>query len=639
MDGDWGRRRRVPIPARSALKPTFDFAIENDKPRLDSLVDAMADLIGRTLNLRLDLGLQSITFGAALTQEKNYFPTRSVLDHLDALEAHHEFVGQVEAMVHDIRRSCLHARQNTEDETVVLTPHVYREGWIEERIYKHIRGETPLPHAVGGVGELILGKVEDEVLEWLVLCDAALCAACGDFGDDANARAHRVTLDEGLEHLIFTTTIELSHRIVGSEPREPPLPPPEGLEESLALSVLRTFECLARCGVGAVDARGRRLLDVPQALHLLVVATSHPPSSMYMTGKNAQLMGMPRLAAALKPDLAPQVRVNLVRSWHAVHGVYAAVASKQGIVIAERPRRQANGETEFVDVLYINKTEELHEGAIRMPRFSWLGHQYAYYLRNTKDVGRERGYSWHERRAIRLASLVYQLFSVGELEHGVVGAHLIEELVFKHMNHARWMSKMLRTQVEFVGRGMKILSFVEHVLDVESSLGDSIKSLSCVLSRFSTSEIVSAFHYDSRLTPRTLPYLNFKTREMVDGLGGCVPPRYRSFVADVLPIIVQSVANHRESQGVTPVKPPNPLVELLRSCPRLRSWHPLQGTLWLELKDVQQGGAALEATLRSFATEKRLVALKRPTVGGKRAAKPMFVFDTPSLVKLLRQQP
>ena len=608
-----GGRKPFPRPALSALKPTFDFTIENDKPRLDALVDAMADLIGRTLNLRLDLGMASITFGAALTQERNYFPTRAVLDHLEALEEHHEFVGQVEAMLHDIRRSCLHARENTEDETVVLTPHAYRHGWIEERTFHHIRGETPLPHSVGAVGELIRGKVEDEVLQWLVLCDAALCAACGDFGDDATARPHRITLDEGMEELIFTTTIELSHRIVGSEPREPPLPPPEGLPESLALSVLRTFEALARCGVDAVDAHGRRLLDDQQALHLLVLVTTNPPSSLYMTGKNSQLMGMPRLAAALKPDLAPEVRFNLVRSWHAVHGVYAAVASKQGIVIAERPQRKANGETEFVEVLYIDKSEELHEGAIRMPRFSWLGVQFAYYLRDTRDVGREECRSWHERRAIRLASLVYQLFSVGELEHGVVGAHLIEECIAKNMNHARWMAKMLRTQVEFVGRGMKLLSFVEHVLDIESSLGDSIKSLSCVLSRFSTSELVTSFHLDSRLTLRTLPYLNFKTREM----GGCVPPRYRSFVADVLPIILQSVANHRESQGVSPVKPPNPLVELLKSCPRLRAWHPLQGALLLEVKDVKQGAAALEATLRSLATEKRLVALRRPVVGGR----------------------
>jgi len=110
-------------------------------------------------------------------------------------------------------------------------------------------------------------------------------------------------------------------------------------------------------------------------------------------------------------------------------------------------------------------------------------------------------------------------------------------------------------------------------------------------------------------------------------------------VADVLPIIVQSVANHRESQGVVPVRPPNPLVAMLQSCPKLRTWHPCQGTLWLELKDVQQGAEALEATLRSLATEKRLVTLKRPQVGGKRATKPVFVFDTPSLVKLLRQQP
>ena len=115
-----------------------------------------------------------------------------------------------------------------------------------------------------------------------------------------------------------------------------------------------------------------------------------------------------------------------------------------------------------------------------------------------------------------------------------------------------------------------------------------------------------------------------------------VSQRYFCVARDAVLIVLPILRARRAMFGNSATLVPNPVVEVLQTINKVREWTPLSGKLTLTREDLNGAARMAEDMFKELEIRKYLVQHKRVYIGGGlKSAKPVYVFDTPTLVELL----
>lgn len=608
-----------------------------DTDRLDAMVTSMSDCLAKVMHVKdPDLGASSPSLGRALYEERESFPTREQLDEVEIIYNAQRFVMQARRVAQTLRKDA-DARTN-----VLLTCFSGLESYCKSWKFERTRGESTSTLRVGGLRRALWRDVLDLVTRWLLKCDAAMMIA---FEDVTHQRADedrfmalvndyavwitsRLTLmpDEA-EQLLSTESLqcraakELAPGSVVAEESH--------RSDLVALSCLET---LAR--EGPRSERGKVILSTQ--LDILKYVLSKSPTELGLHGINAQHMNLALLRRACDPEVDVQVRADMVHQWQQLHGACTACAAAQAAQKLRLWVGKSSWTRPFMKVLY-TPDEEAPVGSVEMPRTPFV-HSARVWKFMPPVSTQCTVFDWCSRRCVRLTSLVLQLVGHGGLERGVVSSSVVSPIATQAVLEAAVVLELLDMKREAYAAGTKLLLMCSNVCDRQSRVASLVDQALLHLSRFSLMELTAVFSQQSPALRAVLAELTFRTRVSIGNYqtAPVVPHTYHAFAYDAIAILLPVIRSRREHAGLSPAQTINPLCELLRMVPRVRSWSPLQGSLKLELAEVDREPPLFKQVLQQLAARKLLVQYKRPYLGGKRhAARMAYVFDTPQLVAVL----
>ena len=611
-----------------------------DTDKLDAMVNGMADCMASVLSIKdPELGPCPPTFGRALYNEKETFPTQEQLNEVEHLYNAQQFVLRAHCVASTLRRDA-DARTN-----VLLTRFHNMAPFCKSWKFERARGDCISTLRVGGLRRALYRDVVDLVMRWLLKCDAAMMIAFEDVThertDDAKLMAlvrdyaawitDRLTLmpDEAEERLSTDSlqTRAAQELLLGSVHAE------ESHRSDLA--ALNCLEVLAR--EGSRTERGKAVLNTQ--LNLVKYVLSKPPAELGLQGINAQHMNLALLRRACDPELDVQVRADMVHQWQQWHGACAACAAAQATQKLTLWAGKSSWTRPFIKVLYTPE-ETAHAGAIDMPRTPFVHSAHTWKFAPSTSHGTV--FDWMQRRCVRLTSLVLQLVGHGGLERGVVASSVVSPIATQAVLEASVVLELLDMKREAYAAGTKLLLVMSNICDRGSRVASIVDQALLKLSQFSLMELTAVFSQQSPAMRAVLTEFTFRTRVSIGNYqtAPVVPHTYHAFAYDAIAILLPVIRARREQQGVSPVQTTNPLCDLLRMVPRVRTWSPLQGTLKMELEEVNKELPMLKHVLQDLASRGLLVQYKRPYIGGQRhAPRKAFVFDTVQLVAALSGYP
>ena len=626
-------------------------ALVQDTSRLDALVDSMAKLMAKVLHIRnFEIQSGKTPLGRALYEEKERFPTRQQLDALEEVQHATVFVRSAETLC-----NALNAEARA-DRNVVLGPYSNGQAFKSTWCFLRPRGRKKSKLRVGGVSGALYLDAKNEIFEWLLQCDRAMCIAYHDLPEKdeensnvptslwdlasnlADAAARRITYmpqpsdDEAMD----LSTQSLQSR-AGAEITRTALQAEEWQRTDLI--ALESFHSLAKCG--GKSTTGRHVLE--HKLSHLQYVLQKPPAELGLKGANASRMKLDLLAKACAPDVDIDVRCAIAEQWHAHHGACAATAARQAIqqinLWNSTPPRQA-----FIQVLQPPPVHNdmdvcasgLPQAGALMPKMPFVHVDHPWRFMPTTE--QRTGLDLVGRRIVRLTSMMLQLLGHGAIERGVLASQLVIPVVTQGIIEARYVMDLLRIKNEACAMGTSLLKFCEDVTNYESHLSDEVGDAMAHVSMFSTNELISIFHSQSPAIRLIMEEFTIRTRIALGNYqtAPVVPQKYAAFAYDAMAIVLPMIQRRRELMCVPVQRVSNPVACLLQRLPVVRGWHPLRGVLRLTNDDLKEGSAMLKLVLAELASRKVLVQYKRPYLGGqKHGSKMAYVFDTPQLVALL----
>jgi hypothetical protein len=622
----------------------------DDPAYLNALVDATARMLGDLLSIKNpEIENGRITLGQCLYSLKDNFPSRETLDLIEMLSWALEFCEDTYCL-------CAALDQLASDsDSVMVRPLVNHRPYYYIEHFHRTRGSRKSHMKVGGIGARLSTEAEKLAVQWLNDCDRAMCTAFNDFGTHANATAAaaaavangngngNVTQPEELVDLIQNLAISIadhatamdihmssSRRLCGRMLEARALDEFERTrkiaceDQHTDLIVLDTFLAVAKYGVQGEG--GRAVIE--RLMKNLRYIVKHPPIELHQPSINLEL-----LACAVGEDVDIDVRISTLNHWQRLHGASAAAAASEAIDLITR--WDHSRQKPFIGVL-CNKPgiDPPHYGATRMPRLGFLGTT-RHDVWHFKQCPRRRtGLDFVGRRIVRLTSLVWELIGHGEIRTGDLGSHVVPSVTTQAILETKVVAAMLTQKLESCSIGEVLRKFTEDVSDSSSHLSDQVGHAMCSLGKFSELSIASAFHHKSPILPLLQTELTDRARRE---LLFHMPAQYYGFAVDALAIALPILKTRRGSIGISPWRASGPLADLLRTVPRVREWNPLRGCLMLTNDDFHRASPLTQQTLRKMSDMGTpLVKWKRPYGGGGRSKTKMaFVFDTPSLLRLL----
>lgn len=624
---------------RHGMDPVWR-AIVNDPQKLDGIVNAMANCMGKVLSIKdPDVANGRLPLGKALYDEKEHFPTRSQLDEVENIQQAMGFVARAHLAAGQLRASA------TLGQNVLLTQfrdaETYCHSWLFTRPR---RGTGDSQLKVGGLRRALYRDVKTLVYRWLMDCDAAMMVAFRDV-DGVHNDHHQLTtlaheLSEGIACRLTLMPEEgseqLSTESLTSRATQEVAANAFRLEESnrTDLIALRALETLAREGPGSECGK----LIVQSKMHQIMYIVNKPPEELGLHGVNAQYMNLPLLARACDCGIDPQVVFNIVRQWHEWHGACTATAAAQAIQKLQLLASKSSWDRPFIKVL--QKPEERPAaGAMAMPRmpFAHSAHRWVFVAATPQRTP----FDWIQRRCVRLTSLVLQLLGHGALERGVVSASVVGPVATQAILEAQVVMEQLAVKLETYSLGTKLLRFCENVTDIESHLSRVMSDATLFVSHFSTLELLSIFSPQSPALRVIMGEFTRRTRiAMGNARTPIVPIKYVAFAYDAMAILLPVVRARRERLGIGVLQAVNPLRLLLYDVPIVRTWSPLHGSLHLDLETTRGVSPLLKPVLEDLARRQILVQYKRPYLGNqKKAPRKAFVFNSAQLLALLGGHP
>ena len=183
--------------------------------------------------------------------------------------------------------------------------------------------------------------------------------------------------------------------------------------------------------------------------------------------------------------------------------------------------------------------------------------------------------------------------------------------------------------------GVRVKAIEGSLRDLSSIASDDVRKAACHLSKFSLAQIMAGFESSSSLLPAIFRQLTERTR---DRLVLKPPSDYTEFAADGLTYALPLIELLRTQLWTQPSYKPNPLGDMLRTIPKVRSWHPQRdGVLRLAAKDLAKAVPAMPKILKDLSKKRQLVRYYRPMLpDGRQFSTNIYEFDTPALAQLYR---
>jgi hypothetical protein len=593
-------------------------SIVRDPERLDQLVDAMAHCLSSVLSLKDTIGGDVHVYGDLMYEGINRFPTRSHLDYLETLYSGYKFVANACECYDQLRIESL------SDPNVVLGQHALDPSYHNRLVCPRHRGECIVETVIGGIGYVLFAAVQESIASWLFKCDMLMCAV---FQDTTHGKAgSKSSYSPKIVALVEELSAQAASRIVLVDGAMP-----ESAEElrKKALSCAQPqagFYALSAISLYRTDAHG----DSLDALIRIMLVVIHMPDDWW-DGENAKRMNKTMLCAACHPGRSAPERIMRLEDWRLKHGVCAALAAEHCLNIVQEREKSIE-----VQIL-CNPFESPPPNARALPAIpSITCDQPPFFLAEEQTLNSAGAQlDWIERRSLRLTSLVQQLLLYGCFERGVVKSSFVTAPATRGMHESCRVCQQITEKRDLDAPSQRLLCFTEYVIDRQSHLADQVSSACAELGRFSTKEIFEVFQQTSPFLWDVVPHLREQTSSMLRSMGAPMNPRYVTYIADVLDVVLPIVRDRRAAVGIAPYKRPNAVAELLRTLPRVRQWNPSRGKLYLELSDLKAASPLLIATLQELHRRNILCRFKRPYIAGRKHPKMAYVFDTKKLMETL----
>lgn len=615
--------------------------VVRDPDKLDGIVNSVAHCMSRLLSIRdpeVDGG--SAPLGRVLYEEKEHLPSKAQLDEVERIARAMSFVENAYTTATELR-----AAANGQTNVLLARfsqAETFEKAWNFNRPTS-LGSEDRAHLKVGALRHLMYVDVLTQVQRWLLECDAAMMIAYNDTTRDDHGDENTV-LKLALDLAVsiakrLTLTPEDTDALLSTEKLQA-----RAMKEITGTAVesdqhhrndLKALKCMyILAQEGPSSPTGKQILQ--NRLSYLQYIVCSPPVELGLTGSNAQQMNMRLFSKACAPHLDDQVRVEMIQTWHELHGAFAATAASQAIQKLKLWSMNGASSPTFCQVIH-TPGQQVSPDASDMPRMNFVHTTHKWTL--VSKATPRTSYDWTRRRCVRLSSLVLQLLAHGALERGVVSSKVVDPIATQAALTARVVLRLLDQKRDQYSLGTRLLLFCGNVSDFESHLSADVANALANVSRFSLLELLSVFSRESPAMRMILPDLTFRIRIAMGNYqtAPVVPRKYIAFAFDAMPFLLPILSSRRNRLGLSPLQPSNPVCDLLRALPAAKGWTPLCGTLRLSLEDLKDGPALLPAVLQELARRELLVEFKRPydPVLKRKAAKKAFVFDSAQLVAVL----
>tara|TARA_B110001450_G_C17659300_1_gene496525 strand:+ start:625 stop:2535 length:1911 start_codon:yes stop_codon:yes gene_type:complete len=610
-------RERMSEQEKHALKANSD--------KIDKMVEGISTYLADVLSIKDNDVAGDLPLVEVSRQEIHHLLFMlGIANEMDDLSKTYHFVVKAEDLAERMRNCALRARGQNIDISVFTTEAAY---YHDDEIYKVLNGNTSKVE-VGAYGNRIMCDVWTSALEWLESLDKVMCAAASITMTDA-ANEELKPIKGALAMAIAKRMSLMSLKTV--------------LDDDLSSRMLEKMvsDEFQRCEAHAIHVRNMDINGLTM-LKNLAIDPSGDISRGYLTDSLDMLnyivrncpceidpyrdsLCLDQLVRALWPGMDIEVRVALVVFWADNNGekVRRAIDLAYNEIIQWQP-----SSTGFIVSTIAHQCEGKAVSSLAIPRMSFLHAPMSFAKRESKS--RRTGLDEKGKRAVRMIRCVWEMASHGIIRGGVVASEIVAAVGTDGVLIGRMAAGMIISERNIKQHGARLTKFFGSVQNLEGDHVDVIAKASCALSHFSCDELETAFRTDSDILWERKKQLENCTRmKMLVS----VPKEYMSFASEAIAYALPILQRKRDAIGVCRFLRPSPVVDLLHTIAKCRSWAPFKGTLRVHLEDVRKAHSSARAVFDCMHASGVLV---RRSGGGASKERVCYEFDTVLLYALMQ---
>lgn len=603
-------------------------ALFQNHKKMSSMIDGTARFLADVLQLKDDEIDARDSLVEVSRKEIHYFialKTRRRTEQMDNLMQMCDFVTRSEDLAYRMRQC---AQLNSGHNIDI-------NGFTHEEPYYHSdqliqEGTVCTTIDIGDLGHRLMTEVRSKAMPWLEEVDCVLCESSGIKRTDmASASQEFVRIKTYLSNAIAERVTAMSYGSLLDDSLSS-----RSLESLLntiyenavphATATKQSDEKLVRMLLTmALDPAGcdsRRVLE--NNLDDLRAFVMNPPAEI---GIYSEQINLDRLGRALAPDLDIEVRVAMVVFWaensHKTVGVVrAALTQIETWHPAER----------VVSFHGILKPASPHKASCEfmLPPMPFLSGPRCFAC---KQQSRRSGLTEAGARAELLVQVVWEMASRGYFMVGVLSADITLPVTLDAMLMARMAAATIAKERDVNKLGFRMCAFVSNLYNMEGEHVRALDKAACSLSNFSCQELETVFDTEGGclhlicdcFTKRTKSHMVFKPNA-----------NYGSFATDAIGVLLPLIYYRRCRIGIPTMMCSNGLLDLLRTVPKMNTWHPIHGSLTLTLDDLRIGHKSTRRVLDDLHNNNVLVN-RKGKAGSKHKIE--YRFDTLVLWSLISE--
>lgn len=628
----------------------------SDQNKLDGLVEAMARYLSHTLCMRDPIferddvhwkrdakafnmnGKSTPTFVQTLHREFNYLATNRQLRFIESLREAEMDAKSADDLAALLIVFCEGIYWNEGDRCKSLPDEeddvraVNSNGAIAlasfstHHSYYNYRIIGSHGIVVGGFGRILKDRIQELAMDWLWQCDTVLRAAMNDHREPTDVDV----ITDDMVSAINKLSRDIAHRVALHDGRciyQVDALSSASLEAQNAAQFVRTrpqAESAQRFDLHALEMLNVVLSDPtsPKAtailendIHRIRMILAAPPTELGLVGENARRSNFAGLSRCFDADIEVEARPYMLREYLGSRGAWALTAIREAI---RRIRSFSHTSTYFLKVatttmptlpvlpLHRHDLYRRHDSRTTMPLLPWAEWTPAYFaIRQNGPINRS-GLDEEGQRVVRLRSFIWQLVADGVFEAGIVSHKVVNQIALEMMRAARLARDLINHERKRTNIGMRLWGFHLGINDPSNDMASVLDHAQCELRHFSYADLREAFRPDRPDAVHRYSMVAQRVRELLGNVRKpLIPVTYSDFVGNALSLLDPAIKMRRTVLHVPLEMAPNPIGELLRSVPRLKTWTPLQGTFTLTLNDLKQSHPDTRRALEELTMESK----------------------------------
>ena len=518
-----------------------------------------------------------------------------------------------------------------------VRPFAHRKGFYSGlKFDKPVQECTRLDRFTVGFVAMQLGKEVDQICNsWLKRCDQIMCSVFSDYCDN---RAERNFADNQVDEMCEFLSTRLAGRIalIDEEALNQQILRERAQAEYVrtkerakmhaqdTLIALKSLRALCEKGFGATESKER--FD-----HIQFLIEFQPPEldGVESGDNHEEQMNLPLLAHACSHEVEMHYRQNFFHHWSRVHGAFTFNVATHAI---QKVKAWLNGaRCVLLNVVQEYDSEE-YEPSHRVPWAKFYCMESDLVFAAPPGPPPRTGLDFAGRRVVRLASFVASLFDRDELKHGHISEFLLGDVASTTNEICRNVLRELQLKKDTLNEGCRLLHFCFDISSLDGDLYQDMNNAFCHVSMFSYLEMHSVFGRHSPVLPRIIDKFSRLTRE---NMSCTVSEAYYGLVDHAVSYVIPLIEKRRSLINRPLSFVPNAISEALLTIPKVKQWHPLQGTLRIDKNDLDIAVPFVWSLFESLHRRKYLIKMCRPMIHGVRATTTNIVFDTNKLYSLL----